>query len=228
MRILVVEDNPTLREGLCDLLEGAGHTVESVPDGVAGARRGVDPAVDLVVLDLMLPGRDGFSVCEELRRQRSNLPILILTARGSEDDKVRGLGLGADDYLTKPFGARELLARIDALIRRSRALGSDEPPIEIDGCVIDLARYQACREGAEIPLTRKEAMILGVLYRHRTRVVRRDELLEQVWQSRGDLHTRTVDMTIANLRQKIERDPARPVIIRTVRGVGYAWAPEEA
>ena len=227
MKILVVEDNSALREGLTDLLEGAGHTVEAVADGVAATRRGTDTSIDLVLLDVMLPKRHGFDVCGRLRELRPDVLILMLTARGAENDKVRGLRVGADDYLTKPFSARELLARIDALGRRARAATIPAGPIEADGCCIDLERHVALRGDDTVELSPREAAIVRLLHHHRHRVVRRAELLESVWGSRGDLATRTVDMAVANLRRKIERDPAQPRIIQTVRGVGYAWIEEK-
>jgi len=225
VKILVVEDEPTLREGLEDLLAAAGHSVESVADGEAALARGADPSLELMVLDLMLPKIDGVEVCRRLRELRPSLPILMLTARGSEDDKVEGLGAGADDYVTKPFGTRELLARVEALGRRMQTNSADLPQkIECDGCEVDLGRLVAERPGTErISLTAREAGILRWLYQHRSRAVSRSELLEIVWEARGDLQTRTVDMTIANLRQKIERDPSQPCIVVTVKGVGYAW-----
>ena len=224
MKILVVEDEPLLREGLSDLLGGAGHSVESVADGLAALDRGADPSIDLLILDLMLPEIDGVTVCRRLRELRPQLPILMLTARVTEDDKVQGLLAGADDYVTKPFGTRELLARVEALGRRLEARADSPEALEIDGCSIDLGRCSAIRSGQPpIQLTAREASILRCLYRHRTRAVARPELLELVWGSRADLQTRTVDMTIANLRQKIERDPSSPRIVVTVKGVGYAW-----
>ncbi|MDX1388196.1 MAG: response regulator transcription factor [Acidobacteriota bacterium] len=227
MKILVVEDNSALREGLTDLLEGAGHTVEAVADGEAATHRGVDTSIDLVLLDVMLPKRHGFDVCGRLRELRPDILILMLTARGAENDKVRGFRAGADDYLTKPFGARELLARIDALQRRVRATSAPSGPIEVDGCHIDLDRHVAIRSEVTTELSPREAAIVRLLHHHRHRVVRRAELLESVWGSRGDLATRTVDMAVANLRRKIEQDPSRPRIIRTVRGVGYTWTEEK-
>src|SRR5262245_21351363 len=171
----------------------------------------------------MLPALDGVVVCRRLRELRPELPILILTARGSEDDKVSGLGAGADDYVTKPFGTRELLARVEALTRR--VLAGREPALRIvgDGLEVDVGRCTARRDGRSIGLTARETAILRWLYQHRSRAVSRKELLEQVWDQSAELQTRTVDMTIANLRRKIERDPARPAIVVTVKGVGYAW-----
>ncbi len=224
MKILVVEDDAALRDGLVDLLSAAGHRVEATADGESALARAADPAFDLLLLDLMLPKLDGIEVCRRVRVLRPELPILMLTALGDEDDKVRGLRSGADDYVTKPFGTRELLARVEALARRRG--DSAEPPqlIAIDGCSIDLGRCVALRDGSvEIPLTARETAILRWLFQHRERAVSRAELLERVWNSAGDLQTRTVDMTVANLRQKIERDPARPRIVVTVKRVGYAW-----
>ena len=227
MRILIVEDERSLREALVDLLTKRGFAVEAVADGLKAAERGVRPDIELVLLDLALPGLDGVEVCRRLRMARPALPILILTARGSEDDRVEGLQAGADDYLTKPFGSRELLARIEALMRRSSMAPADAESVEIDGCRLDLGRCEAMRDGGMVALTPREVGILRWLHRHRERAVSRAELLQTVWGSPADvtaeLETRTVDMTIANLRQKIERQPAEPRIIVTVKGVGYAW-----
>ncbi|NQU10787.1 response regulator transcription factor [bacterium] len=225
MNILVVEDDPLLRDGLNDLLRGAGYTVQLAIDGQAGARWGVDPSIDLIVLDLMLPKLDGIEVCHRVRQARPGLPILMLTARGAEEDKVRGLGVGADDYVTKPFGARELLARIDALARRAKAAPAEPEVLEADGCRFDLGRCEGRRGSKTMSLTPREAGILRWLWRHKARAVSREELLEQIWALRANTETRTVDVTICHLRQKIERDPAEPKIIVSVKGVGYAWGP---
>jgi DNA-binding response OmpR family regulator len=222
VRILVVEDEPSLREGISDLLRGDGHTITAVGDGVAGVETGTNELFDLVVLDLMLPRLDGIEVCRRLRAARPGLPILMLTARGSEDDKVRGLGEGADDYVTKPFSARELMARVRALGRRAPVAESlDE--VAVDGAVIDLARMVVVRGEHHTALTPREVGIVRWLHRHQDRVVTRAELLEQVFGQRGDLQTRAVDMAIAVLRKKLERDPAKPELIISVKGAGYAW-----
>lgn len=223
MKILIVEDDPMLRNGLVDLLRGAGHEVQSVGDGLAGFQLGKEEAFDLVLLDLMLPKLDGIQVCQRLRTVRPALAIVMLTARGAEEEKVKGLRAGADDYITKPFGARELLARVEALGRRLRVAPSEPEIVEADGCRFDLGRCLAERDGETVTLTAREAGILRWLHRHRSRSVPRSELLEQVWGTVGNLQTRTVDMTIAKLRQKIERDPTTPAIVVTVTGVGYAW-----
>src|SRR5262245_19796031 len=223
MRILIVEDEFVLRKGLVDLLKGAGHEVAAVDDGRLAVTHGTAEPFDLVVLDLMLPGLDGIEVCRRLRRARPDLLILMLTARGSEAEKVAGLQSGADDYLTKPFGAKELLARIAALGRRREASPEAAELLEADGCLLDLGRLEARREDRVISLTPREAGILRWLHRHRVRAVSRKELLVHVWGAAADLETRTVDVTIANLRQKIERDPSTPRIVVAVKGVGYAW-----
>ena len=221
--ILVVEDDPLIREGLVDLLRGAGHEVELETDGRCAVTRGLDPRFELLVLDLMLPGLDGIAVCQRVRKARPSVPILMLTARGAEEDKVRGLKVGADDYLTKPFGTRELLARIDALARRVASTPAEPELISTADCTIDLGRCVARRARRTIELTAREVGILRWLYRHRARAVTRVELLEHVWGVRAPVETRTVDMTIANLRQKIERDPSHPRLVCSVKGVGYAW-----
>jgi DNA-binding response OmpR family regulator len=223
VNILIVEDEPVLRDGLVDLLRGAGHGVQVAGDGMAAASMGIEIGFDLVLLDLMLPKLDGMEVCRRLRQARPGLPILMLTAKGSEIDKVNGLKAGADDYVTKPFGARELLARIDALGRRAKAAPSEPEFIHSDGCRFDLGRCEGRRGKKAIPLTPREVGILRWLYRHRTRAVSRAELLEQVWGMNSGMETRTVDMTIANLRRKIERNPADPKIIASVKGIGYGW-----
>ena len=222
MRILVVEDEAALRDGIVDLLSGDGHAVTAVGDGVAGVEAGLGEPFDLVLLDLMLPRLDGMEVCRRLRAARPGMPILMLTARGSEDDKVRGLIEGADDYVTKPFSARELLARIRVLGRRA-PVGESLDEVQVDGAVIDLARMVVRRGDQMTALTPREVGIVRWLYRHRERVVTRAELLEQVFGQRGDLQTRAVDMAIAVLRKKLETDPAKPTLIVSVKGAGYAW-----
>ena len=226
MRVLIVEDEAPLREALVDLATGAGHDVLAVGDGEAAVEAGTREEFDLVLLDLMLPKMSGYEVCENLRAHSPGLFIIMLTARGSEDDKVRGLQIGADDYVTKPFGARELLARIDAFARRMERHGGDAERATFDGCDIDFGRCVAKRNGETVSLTAREVAILRLLHRHRERAVSRAEMLEEVWGMPGDLVTRTVDMTIANLRQKVEREPKSPRIVVTVKGVGYAWGKE--
>jgi DNA-binding response OmpR family regulator len=222
VRILLIEDEASLREGLVDLLEGDGHTVTTAADGVTGLETGLRELFDLVLLDLMLPRLDGMDVCRRLRAARPGLPILMVTARGSEDDKVRGLVEGADDYVTKPFSARELLARVRAIGRRAPA-GESLDEVQVEGAMIDLARMVVLRGDTCISLTPREVGIVRWLYQHRDRVVSRAELLEQVFGQRGDLQTRAVDMAIAVLRKKVETDPTAPTVIVSVKGAGYVW-----
>jgi DNA-binding response OmpR family regulator len=222
VRILVVEDEASLRDGIVDLLVGDGHDVVAVGDGIAGVEAGLRDPFDLVLLDLMLPRLDGMEVCRRLRAARPGMPILMLTARGSEDDKVRGLMEGADDYVTKPFSARELLARVRVLGRRAPA-GESLDEVQVDGALIDLARMMVVRGDLRTTLTPREVGIVRWLYRHQDRVVTRAELLEQVFGQRGDLQTRAVDMAIAVLRKKLESDPGKPTVIISVKGAGYAW-----
>jgi DNA-binding response OmpR family regulator len=228
MNLLLVEDEAVLRQGLVDLLHTAGYGVDTAGSGPEAVRKIGEGTYDLILLDVMLPGFDGIEVCRRIRPAHPTLPILMLTAKGSEDDKVRGLKAGADDYVTKPFGARELLARVEALGRRVRATPVEPEVLKNDGCTLDLGRLQAVRGRQIATLTVREGALLRWLHRHRTRAVSRAELLEQVWNLRPDMETRTIDMTVANLRSKIERDPADPRIVVCVKGVGYAWGQDAA
>ncbi|TNF25034.1 MAG: response regulator transcription factor [Deltaproteobacteria bacterium] len=225
MKILVVEDEVMLREGLVDLLEGDGHDVVAVEDGLSAVEVGTTAPFDMVLLDLMLPRLDGIEVCRRLKMARPSLPVLMLTARGAEADKVVGLKSGADDYVTKPFGVRELLARVEAFGRRAEQAPSPPELLEVDGLSLDLGRCVGVRDGEEIPLTAREVGLLRWLHRHRARAVSRAELLERVWGLSPNLETRTVDVTIANLRKKIERSPSDPRVVVSVKGIGYAWGP---
>jgi len=227
MRVLVVEDDALLASGLRELLEGAGHEVCVEEDGPAAVERGIAEPFDLLLLDLMLPGFDGLEVCTRIRTARPGVPVIMLTAQGHEEDKVRGLKRGADDYVTKPFGARELLARIDAVHRRFERTSAAAEVLDLPQVRVDLGRCQAEREG-EPPraLTPREVGILRLLHRHRERAVARSEFLEEVWGVPGHLATRTVDMAILALRQKVECDPKNPRCIVSIQGVGYAWGLE--
>jgi DNA-binding response OmpR family regulator len=223
MRILIVEDDAALQEGLCDLLRAAGHAVEAVGEGRAAVDRGTREAFDLVVLDLMLPGLSGRDACSRLRLARPGLGILMLTALSSRAHRVDGLRLGADDYLTKPFAPEELLLRVAALGRRLGPHAAEADALDADGCRLDLGRLQGSRDGRAFTLTPREAGILRLLHRHRLRAVSRGELLEQVWNAPPTLATRTVDAAVVKLRRKIEREPTAPRIVVSVQGVGYAW-----
>ena len=222
MRILIVEDESALREGLVELLTREGHEARSCADGAEAFERCCREPFDLVILDVGLPGLDGIECCSRLRARSKDVPVILLTALGDEADKVRGLDAGADDFVTKPFGSRELLARISAVARRSRPSGSPER-IQIDECLLDLGSCQATRASASVSLSAREAAILRWLKRHEGRGVSRADLLQHVWGVPRHLRTRAVDMAISTLRQKIERDPSRPQIIVSGKGVGYAW-----
>ncbi|HWG46538.1 MAG TPA: response regulator transcription factor [Gemmataceae bacterium] len=229
-RIVVVEDEQPIRRGIRDALCASGYEVAEAGDGDKGLTEAVRAGVDLVLLDLLLPRRDGLEVLRELRRVRSTLPVIILTARGTEDDRVRGLKMGADDYVVKPFSARELLARVEAVLRRSLGRPADVQGARLGRAVIDLERREICwssRERGELSET--ESAILSFLVAHRKRAVSREELLTRVWgiEPQG-LETRTIDMHIARLRTKL-RDPSgleTPDAILTVRAHGYMAGPE--
>ena len=229
-RILVIEDNPDLAYGLRNNLEIEGYEVEVAKDGTKGlARAKSTPNPDLVVLDLMLPGMDGFRVLRSLRDEGHGMPVLILTARGEEADKVRGLRLGADDYVTKPFGVLELLARIEALLRRVAAPrkngGPPPPPFEKFGEIEVLAPSRTVlRDGSTVSLTPKEYDLLLALIRRDGACITRAELLSEVWGYSAEVMSRTVDTHVAELRRKLERDPANPRHILTVRKTGYRLA----
>jgi DNA-binding response OmpR family regulator len=229
-RIVVIEDEHPIRRGVADALRASGYEVAEAADGVAGLEEATRPGIDLVLLDLLLPRRDGLEVLRELRRVRSAVPVIILTARGTEDDRVRGLSMGADDYVVKPFSARELLARVEAVLRRSLGRPAVVPGARLGRAVIDLERREVCwseRERSELSET--ESAILGFLVAHRKRAVSRDELLSRIWGIEPvGLETRTVDMHIARLRTKL-RDPSgrrAPEAILTVRAHGYMAGPE--
>jgi len=220
--VLVVDDDLTLAGVLVGYLERAGHRAVHVADGRKALEAVAAEPPDLMVLDVMLPEIDGLDVCRQVRAGHPDLPIIMLTALGEADERIAGLEVGADDYVTKPFSARELLARVRALGRRAPATESlDE--VQVDGAVIDLARMVVVRGEQRTALTPREVGIVRWLFRHQDRIVTRAELLEQVFGQRGDLQTRAVDMAIAVLRKKLERDPAKPELIVSVKGAGYAW-----
>jgi DNA-binding response OmpR family regulator len=221
-RILVVDDDPTVSEVVVRYLEREGFTVESVGDGLAAIDRAGTDAPDLVVLDLMLPGLDGLEVYRRLR-SLAPVPVIMLTARGDEDDRVVGLELGADDYVSKPFSPRELTARVKSVLRRAGgAVSADPGTVEAGGLVVDLGAREVRVEGDAVTLTAREFDLLAFLARHPRRAFRREELLELVWgYSYGD--TATVTVHIRRLREKIERDPSAPERLTTVWGVGYRF-----
>jgi DNA-binding response OmpR family regulator len=221
-RILVVEDEPAIALGLEDDLQMEGYDVEVVANAAGALSRAKEVAFDLIVLDIMLPDRDGFDVCRTLRRHGSRTPILMLTAKTQEAEKVMGLELGADDYMTKPFGTRELRARIKALLRRAGG-DTEFENYHFGDVEVNFARGEVRRCGLPQDLTPIEFRMLGVFIRARGRVLSRDQLLDGAWGPDTYASARIVDNHIANLRRKIEADPANPRYLRNVRGLGYRF-----
>jgi two-component system, OmpR family, response regulator RegX3 len=228
-RVLVVEDERSIADALALNLRDEGYRVDLALDGEEGMRLATEGSYDVILLDLMLPGIDGRDICAAVRR-RSQVPILMLTARGREADKVLGLDAGADDYLTKPFGMRELIARVRALIRRSRLPqeGAGEPEQDeeytVGGVTLNVTRHRVQVEGRPVDLRPKEFELLRVLISNRGRVMLRDRLLELVWGEDEYLDRGTLDVHIRWLRQKLERDASHPERILTVRGFGYKFS----
>ena len=221
MRILVVEDDPDLSFGLRNNLEIEGYAVDNVADGSAALERLRQGGTDLMVLDLMIPGVDGFRVLKSMRAAGDRTPVLILTARGQEEDKVRGLKLGADDYVTKPFGVLELLARIEALLRRTQPARTKAAPVQFGDIQVDPATREVRRGAAAIQLSPKEFDLLAALLEANGAVLSRSELMQRVWGYEASVLSRTVDTHMAELRRKLEPDPAAPRHLLTVRKAGY-------
>ena len=226
-RILIIEDEATLSLLLHERLEKEGYSVMTCGDGEQGLAQAISEPFDLLLLDVRLPGRNGFDVCRELRRHCINVPILMLTARGDVKDRVKGLKLGADDYLAKPFEVAELLARIEALLRRA----NNAPPQLIDSIfrfgsvVVNLRNEEVLRDGSPIELTAKEFELLRYFVAHPDERISRETLLKQVWGYQGLPHTRTVDVHVAQLRQKLEDSPKAPRHILTAHRSGYKFIP---
>jgi DNA-binding response OmpR family regulator len=225
-RILVVEDDAAIRRGLVDALSFAGYATIEASEGAAALASALESDCDLLLLDLVLPGYDGLTVLRELRGARSPLPVIVLTARGAEDDRVRGLGLGADDYVVKPFSIKELLARIEAVLRRSPSRPPAVRRLAFEGGLADLERNEIrFDDGGRCELSERERQLLHYLACHAGRAVSRDELLARVWGLNPvGITTRTIDMHIARLREKLHDDPGSPRIVLTVRGQGYMIA----
>ncbi len=224
-RILVVEDDPAIRRGLVDALSMASYEAIEAADGEAGLKQALTQPVDLILLDLMLPGKDGLEVLREVRVARAGLPVVIITARGLEADRVKGLQLGADDYVVKPFSVRELLARVEAVLRRSPERPVEVGELKIPGGTADLERSEIrFDDGRTASLSEREMELLRYLASHPDRPVSRDEILLRVWgMDPKGIETRTVDVHIGRLREKLGDDPASPAILKTVRGKGYLF-----
>jgi two-component system alkaline phosphatase synthesis response regulator PhoP len=224
-RILLIEDAPDLVLTITDLLTAEGYTVESATDGRAGLTKALNERFDLIVLDVMLPGKNGFEICRELRRHGKDVAILMLTAKSQLTDRVVGLKLGADDYMVKPFEPPELLARIEALLRRvKREKLTPVMRFEFGSVEVDFEKGMARKAGAPVGLAGKELDLLRYLIDHRGTVVSRDELLQAVWEYQPGVSSRTIDVHVAWLRQKLEDNPQYPQHIHTVRGVGYRFS----
>jgi len=220
-RILVVEDEPGIALGLRNDLSLEGYAVEVAEDGETASRRATEAPFDLILLDLMLPRKDGFAVCRDLRRAGLKTPIIMLTARAQEAEKVLGLGLGADDYVTKPFSPMELCARIKAVLRRT---AGEQPELYRFGNVeVDFARCLARRAGVPVDLTPLEFKVLAALIQARGRLLNRDQLIDQAWGAGISVTDRVVDNHILNLRRKLEEKPAEPRYLLSVRGLGYRF-----
>jgi two-component system, OmpR family, alkaline phosphatase synthesis response regulator PhoP len=228
--VLVVEDDAAIRRGLVDALKFSGYIVREASDGQAGLEGALGAGVDLVLLDILMPKMDGLEVLSTLRRSKPSLPVIFLTARGQEEDRVRGLKSGADDYIVKPFSIGELMARVEAVLRRSPERPQRLDSFQIDGMTIDFERREIVHDGGErTVIPQREAELLAYLAAHRGRAIGREELLLRVWgvDPRG-VATRTVDMAVARLREQLRDDPDDPRVIITVRGKGYMLAAGES
>lgn len=224
LRILIIEDEEPIRRGLEDVFIYHGFAVQSESDGTQGLSAALTGNYDLILLDIMLPSLDGFSICNRLREHDRDLPIIMLTAKTADQDIIEGLKLGADDYVAKPFSVQELVLRVQAVLRRSQKLLREESQIQLSADIkLNSVNLKAAVRGSEVELTRRESDILCYLHRNRERPVSRGELLEEVWGYRraSQVDTRTVDIHLAKLRKKLERDPQHPSLLLTVRGEGY-------
>lgn len=227
--ILVIEDNQAIRQGILDALEYEGYRVFQAEDGTKGQEMAVHDSYDLLLLDLILPGKSGFEILKETRLHRPTLPVIILTAKGEEAEKVRGLNMGADDYIVKPFSVKELLARIEAVLRRSPERPGPVTHIPIPQGSVELARCEVrFDDGTATALSERERDILQYLAVNKNRAISRDEILTRVWHlNPGKVETRTIDMHISRLREKLRDDPENPRLLSTVRGKGYIFVLEE-
>jgi len=225
-QVLTIEDDPAIRRGIVDALRFAGYQALEAGDGRQGLQMALSRQYDLLLLDLVLPGPDGFEILEQVRRVRPTLPVIILTARGEETDRVRGLSDGADDYVIKPFSVKELLARVEAVLRRSPQRPADVGQIAIPGGRVDLARREVrFDDDSRAELSEREVELLRYLAANSGRAVAREEILANVWRiSPQGVSTRTIDMHVARLREKLRDDPAEPAVLLTVRGKGYMFA----
>lgn len=223
--ILVIEDDLKILRGLEMNLKFEGYEIKTATEGHEGLKKALEETVDLLLLDIMLPGLSGYDICRKVREQKPDLPIIMLTAKGQETDKVAGLDLGADDYMTKPFGVSELMARIRALLRRTEPREKELERYSFGNVTLDFKKYQAEVNGREVELSAKEYDVLRYLIAHAGEAVHRHDLLDKVWGYEAMPTTRTVDNFILDLRKKLEHDPSNPEHILSVRGVGYKFVP---
>ena len=224
-RILYIEDEIAIAVGVIDRLKSEEYAVELAQNGLEGFERARQGGFDLIILDVMLPGKNGFDICRDLRRASVGTPILMLTARGEVVDRVVGLKLGADDYLQKPFDVLELLARVEALLRRASGPPPARDSYQVGDVIVDVKQNEVTRNGTSIALSRAEFRLLKYLLEHRGTILSREQLLENVWGMEGDTLSRTVDVHVASLRKKIEPDPRFPQFLLTVKGFGYKLIP---
>lgn len=222
-RILIVEDEPAMVAGLRDNFEYEGYEVISASDGVEGLERALTEEPDLIVLDVMMPRMSGLDVCKQLKAKKPSLPIIMLTARGQEVDKVVGLELGADDYVTKPFSIRELMARVKAVLRRASPQSPEPEIYRFSDVEVNVRRNEVMRNGSRVELSAKEFALLAYFVAHPAETLSRDRLLDSVWGYENYPNTRTVDTHIVHLRQKLEPNPEEPRFILTVHGTGYKF-----
>jgi DNA-binding response OmpR family regulator len=225
--VLTIEDDEAIRRGICDALSYFGFRVLGAADGRSGLELAVTAEYDLLLLDLALPKITGLEILRRVRQARPTLPVIILTAKGNEEDRVAGLNSGADDYVVKPFSVKELIARVEAVMRRSPERPADLQEVAIPGGIADFSRRELRFEGQQrVELSQREAELLRYLVCHRNRAITREELLTNVWRiSAAGLPTRTIDMHIVRLREKLRDDPHQPRVLVTVRGKGYMFAP---
>jgi len=219
--ILIIEDDPTILRVVKDNCAAKGHSVLTARNGEDGLDAALNSRPDLILLDIMLPKMNGYEICRAVRAEKLDVPILMLTAKGQEEDIVRGLELGADDYITKPFSVRELMARVQAFLRRHR--GGTTQSYEFGDCLLDTASHRLLKAGAEVPLTTKEYRLLEFFLQRPGRALTRDSIMNSVWGNTIMVTSRSVDRCVTTLRSKIEPDPHHPTFIHTIRDVGYRF-----